>query len=166
MTFCNRPESHTLAFIESKALSNNNNNNFLESQLISGDGGCLVCRWTHLEPWWEWPHTAPGLWLSGPASSKLSSSSGFWYTDGLHPVKDLLWSTEGGLKMSLKFLQGKLMLWNRLLLQGKILLSRPWTRGCSKASNGRLVCILISILICRDGLTLIVFPSEQDTYSS
>lgn len=66
-------------------------------------------------------------------------------------------------------LTGKvLMLWNRLLLQGKILLSCPWTRGCSKAYNGRFVCILIPILICRDGdgFTLIVFPSEQDTYSS
>lgn len=133
----------------------------LKSQLISGDGRCLICRWTHLEPWWEWPHTASGLWLSGPASSKPSSSSGFWYTDGLHPVKDLLLSTEGGLKMSLKFLQGKLMLWNRLLLQGKILLSCPWTHGCSKAYNGRFVCILIPILICRDGFTLIVFPQSK-----
>lgn len=106
-----------------------------------------------------------GLWISGPALSKQSSSC-FWYTDGLHPVKDLLLSTEGGLKMSLKFLQGKLMLWDRLLLQGKILLPCPWTYECSKVSNGRFVCILISIFICRDGFTLIVFPSEQDTYSS
>lgn len=111
-------------------------------------------------------NTASGLWISGPALPKQSSSSCFWYTDGLQPVKDLLLSTEGGLKISLKFLQGKLMLWNRLLLQGEILLPCPWTHGYSEVSNGRFLCILFSILICRDGFTLIVFPSEQDTYSS
>lgn len=52
-------------------------------------------------------NTASGLWISGPALPKQSSSSCFWYTDGLQPVKDLLLSTEGGLKISLKFLQGK-----------------------------------------------------------
>lgn len=107
----------------------------------------------------EWPHGASGLWISGPALSKQSSSSCFWYTDGLQPVKDLLLSTEGGLKVSLKFLQGKSILWNRLL-QGKLLLPGPGTRGCSEVSNGRFVCILTSILICRDGFTLIVFLSE------
>lgn len=100
------------------------------------------------------------IWISGPALSKQSSPSCFWHTHALQPVKDLLLSTEGGLKMSLKFLQGELMLWNRLLLQGEILLPCPWTHGCSKVSNGRFVCILISILICRDDFTLIVFPSE------
>lgn len=102
--------------------------------------------------------------ISGPALSQQSSSSCFWYSDGLQPVKDLLLSTERGLKMSLKFLQGKLMLWNRLLLHGEILL--PWTHGYSEVSNGRFLCILTSILICRDGFTLIVFPSERYTYSS
>lgn len=58
------------------------------------------------------------FWISGSALSKQPSSSCFWYTDGLQPVKDLLLSTEGELKISLKFLQGKLMLWNRLL-QGR-----------------------------------------------
>lgn len=106
-------------------------------------------------------HTS-GLWISEPALSKQSSSSCFWYTDGLYPVKDLLLNTEGGLKMSLKFLQEKLLLWDRLL-QGKILLPCPWTHECYKVSNDRFVCILISIFICRDGFTLIVFPSEQDS---
>lgn len=31
-----------------------------------------------------------GLWISGRTLSKQSFSSCFWYTDGLHPVKDLL----------------------------------------------------------------------------
>lgn len=44
--------------------------------------------------------------ISGSALSQQSSSSCFWYSDGLQPVKDLLLSTERGLKMSLKFLQG------------------------------------------------------------
>lgn len=42
-------------------------------------------------------HTS-GLWISGPALSKQSSSSCFWYTDGLYPVKDLLLNTEGDWK--------------------------------------------------------------------
>lgn len=44
---------------------------------------------------------------------------------------------------------------------GEILLPSPSTH--STMSEGRFVCILFSILICRDGFVLIVFLSQNET---
>lgn len=101
----------TLLLYNQKLLSNNN---FLESQIISGGSWLSHMQMDWLQALEGVATYTSGLWISGPALSKQSSSSCFWYTDGLHPVKDLLLSTEGGLKMSVKFLRGTKMLWNRL----------------------------------------------------
>lgn len=60
------------------------NNNFLESQIISGGSGCLICRWTGSKPWREWPHTHLGFGFQGLLSPSnlppLASGTQMGYT--------------------------------------------------------------------------------------
>lgn len=56
------------------------------------------------------------------------------------------------------------MLRKKSLLKGETLFLSPLTRGCSEVSEGRFVCILLSILICRDIFVLIVFSQNETQF--